>query len=183
MVFLQGIREKTGSFVLKRKVKGLSRERQFINLSDAVKVGILFQQTDNQSFESVRLFIRSLESEGKSIYALGYVDSGKIPDFYLLRKGYNFFCREDLNWYYRPDGPAVNDFLIKEFDLVINLCIDSFFPVEYIYALSKAKFRAGRFIGGSEYSDLSIDIKESRDMNYFIGQIIHYLRMINSKQQ
>lgn len=182
MAFLEGIREKTGCFVLRRKVRGLSRERQFINLSDAANVGIIFQQTDNQSFEAVRLFIKSLEAVGKKVFALGYVDSRKIPDFYLLRKGYNFFCQEDLNWYFRPGAAVVNDFLEKEFDLVINLCIDNFFPVEYIYALSKARFRAGKFISGSEYSDLSIDIKDSRDINYLIGQITHYLSIINSKK-
>jgi hypothetical protein len=180
--FLQGIRKKIGYFILNKKIPGLSRKKQFVNLSDAGTIGILFHQTDDESFAAVQDLLKSLASEGKQIAAIGYIDSKKIPDFYLLRKGFNFFCIDDLNWFFQPEPAFINDFIEREFDILINLSIDNRFPVEYIYALSKAKFKTGKYRNGSSHADLAIDIKDNRDVGYLIKHIIHYLRIINKKQ-
>jgi hypothetical protein len=180
--FLQGIRKKIGCFLLNRKISGLSRRKQFINLADAGTIGILFHQSDDKSFAAVQDLLKSLASEGKQIAAIGYIDSRKIPDFYLLRKGFNFFCIADLDWFYQPEPTFISDFIEREFDILINLSIDNRFPVEYIYALSKAKFKTGKYRNGSSHADLSIDIKNNRDVSYLIQHIIHYLRIINKKQ-
>ncbi|MGF1584132.1 MAG: hypothetical protein ACFCUM_02335 [Bacteroidales bacterium] len=182
MAFLQGIRKKIGYFILKRKLPGLLRKKQFINLADAGTIGIIFHQTDDKSFMAVQDFLKSLASEGKQIAAVGYIESRKIPDFYTLRKGFNFFCIDDLNWFFQPEPAFINDFIEREFDILINLSIENRFPVEYIYALSKAKFKTGKFRNGSTHADLAIDIKDNRDVNYLIQHINHYLRMINKKQ-
>jgi len=182
VVFLKGIRKKTGSFILGRKVRGLSRNRQFINLADIHTVGIIFHQSDNKVFESVNDFIKSLTAGGKQISAIGYIDADEIPDPYLLRKGYHFFCMKELNWYFRPESPFIDDFQEREFDLVINLSLDTLFPIDYIYAMSKARLKAGKYFDNSEYSDLSIDIKNSRDVRYLTEQITHYLNIINKKE-
>jgi hypothetical protein len=182
VAFLQGIRKKIGYFIFSRKITGLSRKKQFINLADAGTVGIVFHQTDDKNFTAIQDFLKSLSAEGKQISAIGYIDSQKIPDFYLLRKGFNFFCTEDLNWFFHPEPAFVNDFIEREFDILINLSIDNVFPVEYIYALSKAKFKTGKFRNGSTYADLAIDIKDNRDVSYLIQHITHYLRIINKKQ-
>ncbi len=151
-------------------------------MADARTVGIIFHQEDNKSFEAVQRFVETLAKEGKQISVIGYIESKIIPDIYLLRKGYSFFCLKDLNWFCSPKPSFVYDFIEKDFDLLINLSIDSLFPVEYIYALSKAKFKVGKYTNGSEHADLLIDIKSSRDINYLIQQIIYYLSIINKKQ-
>jgi hypothetical protein len=182
VAFLTGIRKRLGYYILKRKLQGFSRRKEYINLEDAGTVGIIFHQTDNKSFETVQRFLKSLASEGKQIVAIGYIQSRKIPDFYLLRRGFNFFCVKDLNWYCRPEPEFAKEFMHREFDILINLSMDNLFPVEYIYALSRARFKAGKFTNGSGYTDLAIDIKESRDIEYLIENISHYLRLINKKQ-
>lgn len=167
---------------LRRRVNKLSRNREFVNIKDAETVGILFQPVDDKSFETVKLFLKSLTEEGKQIFAIGYVDSPKIPDFYLLRKGINFFCKHDLSLFFRPEPVFVDDFIEREFDLLINLSVDNLYPLEYIYALSKAKFKAAKSLNGSDHSDLTIDIKTNRDVEFLIQQITHYLSLINKKE-
>lgn len=182
MEFFRGIRKKTGYYVLKRQIRSLSRERVFLNLADVRSIGVLFMKTDNKDFEVVQSFVRSLREDGKDVFAIGYVEAREIPDFYLLRRGFNFFCMHDLNWFYRPEPVFVSDFINREFDLLINLSIDNPFPLDFIYALSKARFKAGMLTDGYGHSDLAIDIKEKKDIEYLIQQLTHYLYIINKKQ-
>ncbi len=182
MVFLKEIRKRTGRFILGWKVRRRSRNRQFVNLAEIMTVGVIFQATDNKDFESVNEFIKELKAEGKEISVIGYIESEKIPDSYLLRKGYQFFCTKQLNWYYSPKLPFIDDFIEKEFDLLINLSLDNLFPLYYLFALSKARLKAGKHFDSSEYSDLSIDIKNRRDVRYLTEQITHYLKIINQKE-
>lgn len=182
MAFLPGIRQKIGSYILKRKIHGLSRKKQFINLADAGTIGIVFHQPDNESFRAIQEFLKKLAAEGKQIAALGYIKGKSVPDFYLLRKGFNFFCDSDLNWFQKPEPGFVGDFINREFDILINLSIDYPFPVEYIYSLSKAKCKVGIYANGTSHSDLVIDVKDNHDVDYLIAQVDHYLRIINKKQ-
>ncbi len=182
MAFLRRIRKKAGRFILKHKIDNHSRNREFVNLDAAQTVGILFHHIDTENFGVIKNFVRKLEGEGKKVSAVGYIEKKEVPNFYLVRKGFDFICLEDLNWYCSPQTSWMHDFLEKEFDVMINLSIDKFFPVEYIYALSRAKFKAGKQLANWEYDDLTVDIKESRDIQHLINQISHYLREINKKQ-
>lgn len=183
MTFLQGIREKTGRYILKQKIRRSSRTKEFINLEDATRIGVIFHQTDYNSFESVQKFLKKLAEDGKQIFAIGFIEKKEIPQEYVLKKGFNFFCLKELNWYYKPEPVFVADFIERDFDLLINLSIDNVFPVDYIFALSNARFKAGKYTEGYEFADLSIDIKKSGDIDYLIMQISHYLSEINKKKQ
>lgn len=180
-MFLEGIRKKAGRFLLRRKLRKLKRKKQFVNLAEARTVGILFQPAVNDSFEPVNEFVARLRAEGKEVFVIGYVDDEKVPDFLLLRKGYQFFCRNDLNWYLLPEPEFVNDFIKKDIDLLVNLSFDDLLPLDYINSLSRARFKSGRFIKDNETTDFSIDVRDKRDIKYLIEQISHYLQVINRK--
>ncbi|MFP4365680.1 MAG: DUF6913 domain-containing protein [Bacteroidales bacterium] len=183
MTFLQGIREKTGRYILKKKIRRSSRTKEFINLEDATRIGVIFHQTDYNSFESVQKFLKKLAEDGKQIFAIGFIEKKEIPQEYVLKKGFNFFCLKELNWYFKPEPVFVADFIERDFDLLINLSIDNVFPVDYIFALSNARFKVGKYSAEYEFADLSIDIKKSGDIDYLIMQISHYLSEINVKKQ
>ncbi len=153
-----------------------------MNLETAKSIGILFHHTDNDSFRTIQKFLKQFAEQKKQVYAVGYVEAMEIPEFYVLKRGFNFFCLKDLNWYFKPEPDFVLDFADREFDMMINLSLDDYFPVEYLYATSRAKFKISRYIEDQDYSDLYIDIKDNRDIDYLIQQIIHYLNLINKKQ-
>jgi hypothetical protein len=179
---LQGIRRKAGYYMLGKQLGSQLRNRDFINLADAVTVGIIFHDIDVPSFKSIQGFLKSLAADGKQIYAIGFLEAEEIPDFYLLRRGFDFFCLADINWFGKPEVDFIEEFIKMEFDLLINLSIDNLFSLEYIYAMSKARFKVSNYINGSRHADLIINIKERRDVGYLIEQISHYLSIINKKQ-
>jgi hypothetical protein len=181
VVSLQRIRKKAGRFILNHKVSNFTRNKEFINLEVAQTIGILFHHIDNESFRTIQKFIKDLTKEKRQIYAIGYIETMEIPDFYLLKRGIDFFCLKDINWYYKPEQGFLQEFTEREFDLLINLSIDDYFPVEYIYALSKARFKIGKHSDNYDYADLSIDTKDNRDIDYLVQQISYYLQTINKK--
>ncbi len=182
MTFLKGIRRRTGNFILRRNIRKLSRNKKFINLEDITTIGVVFYLKDSNGFEEINEFLKELTIREKQIFAIGYIEKKTIPDHFLLRKGYNFFCMTDLNWFHRPEPLFISDFIEREFDLLINLSIDQIYPVEYIYALSKARFKTGKFFEGTDHCDLAIDTGQNRDIGYLTEQLTHYLQIINKKQ-
>ncbi len=149
---------------------------------DSVRtVGIIFHQKNDASFDAVQGIIRELKETGKKVSVIGYIDANFIPEFYRIRKGFHFFCKQDINWYSIPEPAFVEDFIRERFDLLIDLSIEDHFPLEYIFALSTARFKAGKFVQGSDHADLSIDIGSNRDVFYLTQQIKHYLSLINTK--
>jgi len=131
-------------------------------------------------FEVVHNFVKECRDEGKDVFAVGYVPEKKVPENYLLRKSLHFFCLSDLNWYYKPVVPFVELFINERFDLLIDLSINSSYPVDYIVSLSDAGFRAGKRTDDSEHLDLSIDTGNNSDTNYLLQQIVYYLKILKS---
>ena len=157
------IGSKFGDYTLKRSVKRQKRKLQSCNLHQAKSIGILFDATQMVSFEIVKGLARELSEDTKDIMVLGYVDSKQMIDHYLIRKGFEFFTKNDLNWYKKPHGEAVDKFIKKEFDILYYLNLEDLFPLRYILALSKAKFKTGKFIEDDEYLDLMIDIEKEKE--------------------
>ena len=96
-----------------------------------------------------------------------------------MRKGINFYCKSDLNWYFKPKNELVDQFINQEFDILFDLSIKNYFTVNYVGSLSKATFKIGKQ-SESAYQDLLIDIKENDTVEYLIDQIKHYLNIINN---
>ena len=54
---------------------------------------------------------------------------------------YDFFNIKDLNWYYKPQNYIIDNFIQKEYDILINLCDSSVIPIKYLVASSIARFK------------------------------------------
>jgi hypothetical protein len=142
------------------------RELRSCNIYKAETIGILFNATHEVSFEIVKEMVKKLSSKENDIEVLGYVDSKQMIDHYLYRKGFEFFTRNQLNWYYKPMAEIVEKFIKKPFDLLIDLSLDNPFPIRYIVSCSAAKFKAGRYLHSEDYLDFMIDIeKEKKTMS------------------
>ncbi len=162
MNLMSGIRSKVGNYVLQKSIKKQTRKVQSCNLRSASSIGILFNATHVFSFEIIKNFVKDLSTSAKEIMVLGFVDSKQMIDHYLYRKGFEFFTHNELNWYKKPEGEAIKEFIKKEFDILFFLSLDEIYPLRYILALSKAKFKAGKFFENDEYLDLMIDIEKEK---------------------
>ena len=164
---------------LNKKLRHFKRIREAHNLETAKTAGILFTPTDQASFEQIKQFLTYLGNYKLQIYVLGYIDTKIIPESFLFWKGINLFSRKELGWSMVPNTPVVNDFIDKPFDVLLDLSLDDFFPVEYIARLSKSKFKVGRFTESHDAYDLMFEIEKGNTLDNYLDYIKKYLNLIN----
>jgi hypothetical protein len=163
-----------GSRVLAKKLRNCHRKVQACNLDDARYIGVIYNATEYVSFEIIKDLVKQLSDRTAKVSVLGYVDSKKLIDHYLYRKGFDFFSKSDLNWYYKPVSLTAVQFIGEQFDLLLNLSLEDHFPIHYITTLSPALFKAGRYTPDDESLDFMIDIeKEKQTMKSLHLEIIH----------
>src|SRR6185436_6813819 len=139
------IRVKLGNLRFLNEVKSLKRKPEVVGFSEAKKIGLLYDATDQYSFEVVKAYVKNVRNQQKDILALGYVDKKELPQNQFAQFGIDFFTRKHLNWQMIPHTTIVKNFINEQFDILINLNNGKCFPLQYIAAVSHAKFRVGRF--------------------------------------
>jgi len=154
------LKKKVGRYVLNKQIGAKKRKMHSCNLREAKSIGVLFDATHPFSFEIVKDLVRDLSTTAKEVMVLGYVDSKQMIDHYLYRKGFEFFTRNHLNWFNKPQSEAVNEFIKK--DILLNLSLEQNYPVRYIFSLSNAKFKAGRFFADDLQADFMINIEKEK---------------------
>jgi hypothetical protein len=151
-----------GRKVLQKKLKNLKRSTKVCNINSAKTVGIIYNATNSVSFEIIKDFTKILAQKKIEVSVLGYVHSKKLIDHYLYRKGFDFFTKNNLNWYNRPMSDTVENFLKKPYDILINLSLEKYYPIQYVLALSPSSFKVGKYFEEPNYMDLMIDIEKEK---------------------
>jgi len=163
MKWADNIKARIGRQRLADMTGSANRKINLCTLSEAKSIGIIYDATEYISFEIVRDLVKQLSHNSISIMVLGYVESKKLIDHYLYRKGFNFFCKTDLNWYYKPVSSQTDQFINEPFDILINLSLDYKFPIHYICSASKATFKTGRYSLTDTSLDFMIDIEKEKE--------------------
>jgi len=176
---IRDIQRLSGKLEIRRRLKHVKRQKRIHNFTTARSAGILFSCRNEEEFEAVKEFKQFLESEAIETTVLGFVDDQEIPDHYLLRKGFQFFCLKDLKWSKVPGTLFVTDFSRKPFDILFDLSLENHIPLNYILKLNPASYKVGRLVKHTEY-DLMIDIEKEISIIYLIEQIRHYLSIIHT---
>lgn len=180
MILFKSIRLKIGNSILRRKLRSRKRNKGIFNFETSKNVGVIFKTDTQSDFELVKRFLQFLSDQDNKVVALCFVDSKKVPDYYLLRKGFNFFSRGELSFFFVPKSQFIIDFIDKPFDILIDLSIDSNFPLYYISNLSKAKFKIGKQKKQQDQFDVMIDITKNNTIEALIAQIKHYVPVLCS---
>jgi len=162
MNWLTHFKAQVGRRVIVNKLRGQVRKPVICNIQNAQHIGIIYNATEYVSFEIIRNLVKELTRDSRKMAVLGYVDSKKLIDHYLYRKGFDFFSRNELNWYSRPVSSVVEQFIQEPFDLLINLSLEYYYPIYYITALSSAAFKAGKYSPEEEHLDFMIDMEKER---------------------
>jgi hypothetical protein len=175
------LRLTAGSYFLQREMRIRKREVQGMGLDKARSIGIVFNAKDEHTFKQIRDFSNQLRGGGmRKVKALGFVPKAEITSFLQSSQDFDFFSREDFNWYYKPQGRKVAGFISESFDILIDLRMKRFIPILFIVGLSRAHFKVGRYGEGyKEFYDLMINVDDNADLAYLISQIQHYLSMLN----
>ncbi len=176
--FIANIKIKIGRIILARRMKKVQRNAQFRNFETSKKIGLIFNATEQSTYDKARKFIKLLKQKNLQVNALGFVDSKEVLDFFKSESDLNFFSRKNLNWFGKPNNPNTQEFIENQFDILIDLSLVEDFPILYIVGLSKADFKVGCVKETANYYDFMIDLGEQKDLDVFIKQINNYLQMI-----
>lgn len=184
MNFLERTKANWGDRIIRSKLTSTARNAVPCNINGAQTIGILFNATEQVSFDIVKELVKKLTNKNNTIEVLGFVDTKQLIDHYLYRKGFDFFTRKQLNWYYKPISENVDNFIKKPYDMLLDLSLDNPFPIKYILTFSEAKFKAGRYSENCDYLDLMIDIsKEKETMFALRNEVEKGKKNINSKNE
>ena len=131
-------------FVLYQKANTLSRDKEEFNLENAKKIGILFDATIIENYKIVKNFVYQLAKDNRTyISALGYVDFTRKYFEHISVLHIDCFAKNQLNWFGKPKGVLISNFLKYEFDLLIDLSQLYHFPLMYIATASIARHKVG----------------------------------------
>jgi len=175
-------KEKIAHWLLTKKQRNLHRAKEVHNFDTARNIGVIFSLEKEESFDVTNQFLNFLAGKKIKVYALGYVPQKEIPPKLAPNSKINLFTRKDLNWYYMPTHPIVNQFTEQEFDILIDLSDYTLWPLKFVNNLSRARFKVGKEANDGKNYDMMLKIGEDQDLQYFIEQIKYYLSRINKKQ-
>ncbi len=182
MSVLDGLRNKTGELALKKELAKQSRKVLVSNLQAAKKIGLLYHPTDEAIHKKVKRYVRYLkEEEGiREVKAFAFTAEKETPIFLNAKLDFDFFGIKDTKWNGRPSGSTVENFQDEEYDILIDLTEEPVIPLRFVLVHSRARFKVGRSAPENEpYYDLMIDAKDG-DLDQFVKQINHYLKIINN---
>jgi hypothetical protein len=174
------IRSSFGEKNLTNKIKSLVRSKKTHNFDTAKKIGILFDAGNQDDFRHVKEFNKFLSGLHIECSILGYLNSEEIRSDLLYRDNINIFCNKDLDYLFRPSHPDALSFLSKKFDMLIDLSLTDYYPIRFIYSLSLADFKVGRFTKDKSELDLMIDIHSQPNIEFLIEQIKIYVSILNN---
>ncbi|MCQ2253190.1 MAG: hypothetical protein MJZ61_07055 [Bacteroidales bacterium] len=164
-----------------RKVKQLKRTKTFHNLQSADTVGVLFDSTQQSSYQAARAFVNSLVEKGKKVMALGMVLNQEMLNYYVQQDCFSFFSLEKTTFLCYPDSPAVEQFVSRDFDLLVNVSTVENLSVDYVMALSKAKCKISPVLSNNDFADFLFQFNNlaSLETATLIERIKEYLSMIS----
>ena len=181
MQLSKGIRTKLGQYRFIKEMKKFSREPEIVSFNEAAKIGLLYDATDTRNSETMKNYVKNLRTNfKKDVLAMGFVDK-KIPHASQFAQfGLDFFTRKDLSFQMIPSDPIVDNFMNEKFDILINLNMGKSFPLRYISARSKAKFKVGCFnTDSADYFDMMVKLDSGTPLKTIIEEIEHFLRIIH----
>jgi len=173
------VRHQIANFLFLREYRLQKRNFHSVTFDEAKKIGILYEATSDKNYEIVKQFVKDIRAQQKDVLALGYVDRNELPQMRFAKLGLDFFTRKAVNWKMKPQHPSVSNFINNEFDILINLNTEKCFPLKYISAMTKARFKVGRYdIKNFPFCDLMIETKEHTGLKDFAEQVVHYLKLL-----
>lgn len=181
MSILSNLKRRVFLSKLGKQCKGLARQKEVHNLVTARTVGVLCYAESAADFELAMQFVSFITGKNLQACLVVYVPSKVVPESYLLRKNANIFSIKELNWYQKPIIQFVDEFIAMDYDILVDLSRVETLPLRWIATLSRANFKVGRLNYLGCPSDLTISLKSTDTMEYYISQIKYYLNLINNR--
>ena len=168
-----GLKEKYAYRKLHKLVAAQQRTPVIPNLALHSKVGVLWQPSEKPAVQYLRDYFNH---QGAIFRDYCIFDSDSNPAAET-----NSLTVKDRNWWGIPKPEKVSDFIEMDFDLLLCLAAEKNYAVDYITALSRAKFKIGSSKSDNSYFDLNIKLDQNKDAMFLAEQQIFYLAQLNNR--
>ncbi|MDR0970944.1 MAG: hypothetical protein LBM25_00990 [Bacteroidales bacterium] len=172
--------KKIETLILKHKTKAMVRLKEVPSLSNIKTIGAICVLSSEENWNIVLEILNSFNGTMQGV-CLFCISQNKALPLWIDKKQENIiFCtNKDLSLLRVPKKQLLDNFIKKDFDLLINFDINNAFLPCYVSALSKAKFKIGLDTEENrQYFDLLLNIKEPTFKEYSL-QVVSYLSKIN----
>lgn len=168
-----GFKEKYARRKLRKLTEKVTHKPVLPDIEKVQTIGVIWQPTEKEAFT----FIKNFFNRDKIIFRgfCVYEESVNPPEYS------NTITVNDLNWWGLPKPEKTEEFIGMNFDLLMNIALKQNLVLDYITALSQAKFKVGWSPDENNFFDLNINIGEKEDAMYLAKQQIFYLAQLNKK--
>ncbi len=168
-----GIKEKYARKKLIKLAAKVVHQPILPNINTAKVIGVIWQPTQKEAFT----YLKNYFNRDKIIFRgfCVFEDAVNPPEYT------NTITTNELTWWGLPKPEKPEEFIKMNFDILFNICLNPNLVIDYITALSKAKFKVGWSPDEQNYFDLNIKIEQNSDAMYLAKQQIFYLAQLNKK--
>jgi hypothetical protein len=183
MELLKNLRLKIGKLILSKNVARMKRQVYYSNFKNVRNIGIVWDASRPSEFVSLSRFHQKMEEIKINVSVFGYFPGKNLPDQYTAIRYLRCIRIDEVNKFYHPASAESNSFIKNPFDVLIDINFNKLFPLNYITALSRARFKVGLLNNETSEPpfDLMMDLKNPVDIDSYLTQVIQYLEMIKDK--
>ena len=162
---------------LEQRITQSKPQHAIINMPQVHTVGIVFDSTNPANDSAVLSFAEQLKSAGKEVELLGFVNDKKTES----KPGITIFNRKALNWLDIPTTEPIESFAQKKFDLLLACFTGEHLTLEYLTAISNARWRVGAYAENKTgFYDMMINVGDKTDLQYLLDQSVYFLNYIKA---
>jgi len=132
------------NYILNKVKSGPNKFKYPFNLNNSDSIAVLFDATQVDDIQLVKKFVYSFSKGKEKVSAIGYVNKKKKSMDHISILHFDFFTNQNVNWYGKPCGFIVNNFLDYKYDILIDLSLKSYYSLNYLIIASNAKFKIGK---------------------------------------
>jgi len=158
---------------LTKIISNIERSPVFPNINKVKSIGVIWQPTQKEAFQ----YLKSYFNREQVIFR-GFCVFEAITN---PHQDANTLTVKDLDFWGLPKKEKVDEFINIRFEVLFNIALEDNLVLDYITALSQARFKIGSSTNTNNYFDLNINIDENRDPMYLAKQQIFYLAQLNKK--
>lgn len=163
------------SRALNEKTIGADTRRTVINLADTKTIGILYDSTNPDNDIIITKFAEQLRNSGKQVEILAYQHDTKTEH----KADVQVFNKKGVSWCGVPFDKRALQFAGKKYDLLLACFTAENLPLEFISAMSKARWRVGAYNKAkTNCFDMMINTGDKANVQYFITQATEFLKNI-----
>jgi hypothetical protein len=184
MELFKNIRLNAARRTLKKKVALNGRKFNYSSFINAKKIVLIWDASNTEDFVHLSKFHQKMQERKINVEILGYFDGKDLPDQLTAVHYLTLIRRKELNFFFIPVSNEANEFINKDFDVLIDLNFKKTFPLTYLSFMSKSGIKVGLLDAKPADTpfDLMLELKDNVNVQNFLIQSIQYLEMINNEK-